>query len=202
MSLAAFADFFYQSALSEWIRGSLKALPVIESIHVMAVATVFGTILLVDLRLMGLADTARPFTRLFRETLRFTWMAFVVAAVTGALLFMPNARTYVVNTAFWLKIGSLVLAGVNMGVFEVTTMRSVAAWDAAGQVPANARVAGALSILLWTAVIVFGRLIGFTKGYDYSVPEEIDFEFSRLLVDAVRAAEWLDEAPPLTAPPG
>jgi hypothetical protein len=177
VNLTAFADFFYQSGLSEWMRGSLKALPIIESVHVMAVATVFGTILLVDLRLMGLADTSRPFTRLFRETLRYTWIAFAVAAVTGVLLFMPNARTYVVNTAFWLKIGALACAGVNMGIFELTTMRSVAAWDAARQVPTNARVSGALSILLWTAVIVFGRLIGFTKGYDYSVPEEIDFEF-------------------------
>ena len=58
------------SALSEWMRGSLKALPIIESVHVMAVAVVYGTILLVDLRLMGLRDTNRPFSRVFFTSAR------------------------------------------------------------------------------------------------------------------------------------
>ena len=86
MDLTAFAEALRSSAISEWMRGSLAALPVIESIHLMAVATVYGTILIVDLRLMGITDTNRPFTRVFREILRWTWLAFGVAAVTGVLL--------------------------------------------------------------------------------------------------------------------
>lgn len=182
MDLTAFADFLQQSAFSEWMRGSLKALPIIESIHVMAVATVFGTILIVDLRLMGLADRGRPFTRVSGELLRWTWIGFAVAVVTGSLMFVPNARTYVGNTAFGLKMAALLLAGLNMAIFQFTTLRSVGAWDAAGRVPLGARVAGALSLIIWTGVIVFGRWIGFTKGYDFSVPEEMDFEFSGSLL--------------------
>ena len=177
LDLTPFADFLQGSALSEWMRGSLKALPIIEAIHVMAVATVFGTILIVDLRLMGLTDTGRPFTRVFREVLRWTWLGFAIAVTTGVLLFMPNARTYVVNTAFGLKMAALLCAGVNMAVFEFTTLRSVAKWDTERRVPPGARVAGAVSLLIWTSVIAFGRWIGFTKGYDFSVPEEMDFEF-------------------------
>ncbi len=168
-----------QSALSEWMRGSLKALPIIESVHVMAVAVVFGTILLVDLRLMGLRDTNRPFTRVFRELVRWTWLGFGVAVVTGTLLFIPNAQTYARNAAFGLKMLALLCAGLNMAIFEFTTLRRVAKWDTEVPSPLGARAAGAVSMLLWTSVIVFGRWIGFTKGYDFSVPEELDLDFSQ-----------------------
>jgi hypothetical protein len=187
-ALMALADFLHQSAVSEWMRTSLKALPIIEAIHVMAVITVFGTILLVDLRLLGWLDRDRPFTRVFTEILHWTWIAFAVAVVTGVLLFMPNARTYVVNTAFGLKMASLLLAGINMSVFQFTTLKTVARWDANLPVPLGGRIAGGLSILTWTCVIIFGRLIGFTKGYDFSVPEDIDFDFQSC-VDCVGA--WL-----------
>ena len=181
MNLTAFAEALRDSAISEWMRGSLIALPLIESIHVMAVATVFGTILIVDLRLIGLTDTSRPFTRVFREILRWTWLGFAVAVPTGVLLFMPNAHTYVVNTAFKLKLLALVAAGINMAVFEFTVLKRVAEWDTMVPVPRAARAAGIASLVIWTSVIVFGRWIGFTKGYDYTVPDDIQFDFGRLL---------------------
>jgi hypothetical protein len=188
VNLTAFAEALRDSAISEWMRGSLIALPLIESVHVMAVATVFGTILIVDLRLMGLTDTSRPFTRVFREILKWTWLGFAVAVPTGVLLFMPNAHTYVVNTAFKLKLLALVAAGINMALFEFTVLKRVAEWDTAVPVPRSARIAGIASLLIWTCVIVFGRWIGFTKGYDYTVPDNIDFDFG-LLMQTVRS--WL-----------
>jgi hypothetical protein len=187
VDLTAFADTLQQSGISEWMRGSLKALPIIEAIHVMAVAVVFGTIFIVDLRLLGYRDMARPFSRVFGETLRWTWIGFGLAVVTGSLLFLPNARTYVANTAFALKMLGLLGAGINMAVFELTTRRTVASWDSNAQVPLAARIVGATSILIWTWVIVCGRWIGFTKGYDFTVPKEIDldFEFSQGCLDCL-----------------
>jgi hypothetical protein len=61
----------------------------------------------------------------------------------------------------------------------------VASWDTAPQSPLGARIAGGLSMLIWTSVIVFGRWIGFTKGYDYSVPEELDFSFPQGCLDCL-----------------
>lgn len=177
MDLTAFAEFLYQSAFSEWMRGSVKALPIIEAVHVMAVAVVFGTILIVDLRLLGYLDTTRPFSRVSAETLRWTWVGFAVAVVTGVLLFVPNARTYVVNTAFGLKMGALAGSGLNVAIFQFTTLRRVSTWDTNQATPLGARIAGVVSIVLWTCVIVFGRWIGFTKGYDFSVPTDLDLGF-------------------------
>jgi uncharacterized membrane-anchored protein len=122
-------------------------------------------------------DARRAFTRVSNEMLRFTWVAFGVAVITGALMFVANASTYYVNTAFRLKLVALVLAGVNMAIFQHLTLRSVAGWDHQVRPPTAGRVAGALSILLWIAVIFFARWIGFTKGYDFGAPAEGDIQF-------------------------
>jgi hypothetical protein len=166
------------TGIAEWMRLSLKAMPIVESIHVLAAATVFGTIFIVDLRLLGIPGVARPFTRVSGEMLRLTWIAFALAVVTGALMFAPNASTYFVNTPFRFKMLALLAAGLNMIVFQLVTYRGVGAWDER-MPPRAARLAGVLSILLWVTVIFLGRWIGFTKGYDFDAtpPPDMDFEF-------------------------
>ena len=158
------------------MRTTVRAVPIVEAIHVMAIAVVFGTILVVDLRLLGVRDTKRPYTQVSRELLVWTWAAFVVAAVTGAMMFAANAMTYYQNTPFRLKLLAIAAAGLNMLVFHFVTGRNVDEWDTERTAPAGGRVAGALSILIWTTVIVLGRWFGFTKGYDFSIPEEVDLD--------------------------
>jgi hypothetical protein len=178
VDLSAVFEFMQNSALSEYLRTSLKAMPIVEAIHVMAVATVFGTIVLVDLRLLGYPNVQRSFSKLHHELLQWTWMAFGIAFITGWLLLIVNAVTYYRNTALWLKMGVIMLAGINMLVFELVTARSVSKWDKGVLPPAAARTAGALSIAFWIAVIVLGRWIGFTKGYDFTIPEDVQLDFS------------------------
>jgi hypothetical protein len=180
MDLTSIVASVEGSGLGEWMRSSLKAMPVVEAIHVMAIALVFGTILIVDLRLLGLFDTQRSITRVSDELLRWTWWAFGVAAVTGALMFSANATTYFVNTPFRLKMLALIAAGANMAIFQLVTFKNVAEWDRNAPAPAAARMAAALSITLWTSVIFLGRWVGFTKGYDFEIPDELDFDFSLL----------------------
>jgi hypothetical protein len=177
MSAPALIQHIQASPFGEWMRNSVLAMPFVESTHVLAVALLFGTILVVDLRLIGVLDAGRPVTRLTREMLSLTWAAFAVAVLTGTLMFSANAATYYGNTAFRLKMLALLAAGVNMAVFQLVTFRGIAAWDR-GAPPRAARVAGALSLLLWISVIFLGRWIGFTKGYDFQVPHGINFDFS------------------------
>ncbi len=178
MSAPAIIQTIYDSGIAMWMRGSLKAMPLIEATHVLAIATVFGTIFIVDLRLLGLAGTNRPYSVVAREMLGKTWAAFVLAVITGALLIAPNAITYFGNTAFRLKMLALVVVGINMAVFQVLTARSMPAWDNSPKPPSAARTAAIISLLVWTAVIFLGRWIGFTKGYDFSVPDDIQFDFT------------------------
>jgi Zn-dependent protease with chaperone function len=177
MSTPAIIQAIYDSGIALWMRGSLKAMPFIEATHVLAIATVFGTIFIVDLRLMGLVGTHRPYSVVAREMLGKTWLAFVLAVITGALMFAPNAITYFGNTAFRLKMLALLLAGLNMVVFQLLTARTMPQWDTSANTPNAARTAAIISLCLWTAIIFLGRWIGFTKGYDFSVPEDVQFEF-------------------------
>ena len=178
--MPSFVESIESSGVGDWMRTSLKAMPVVEAIHVMAIALVFGTILIVDLRLLGLFDVRRAFSRVSAELLRVTWAAFVVAANTGAMMFTANATTYYDNTAFRLKMLALLGGGLNMAVFQFVTARTVPAWDKGVQPPLSARAAGAISILIWTSVIFLGRWIGFTKGYDFDVPEDFEFDLDFL----------------------
>jgi hypothetical protein len=179
MSFESIVDVIQASAVAEWMRTSVKAMPIVNALHVLAATTVFGTILIVDLRLLGFPDTRRPFTRISDEMLRLTWAAFALALITGGLMFAANAQTYVGNTAFQLKMLALIGAGVNMAIFQRITFRGVGAWDQSAPTPLAGRIAGAASILIWVSVIFLARWIGFTKGYDFDVPTdvEVNFEF-------------------------
>jgi hypothetical protein len=179
MDLPSIIQGIQASAPAEWMRTSVKAMPIVEAIHVLAGATVFGTIFIVDLRLLGLPDTRRPVTRVCQEMLRLTWGAFFVSLTAGLLMFAANAHTYYGNTAFRLKMLALLGAGLNMVIFHAFTFRTVGQWDQNAPVPLSARLAGATSLLLWVSVIFFARWIGFTKGYDFKIPPNthINFQF-------------------------
>ena len=162
MDFSAFLKSLEDSGAATSVRSSLYYFPFLESIHVMALAVVFGTIVVVDLRALGIASRERPFTRLSNELLRLTWGAFAVSAATGALMFITNARVYAHNTSFRVKMVLLALAGLNMAAFHLTAGRSVARWDRSVCAPRAGRITAAASIGLWIAIIVAGRVIGFT----------------------------------------
>src|SRR5688500_17782617 len=104
------------------IRDSIYWFPLIEAAHVIALSLVFGTILIVDLRLVGIAWRERPFSRLSSELLRWTWIAFAAAVLTGGLMFISEAVSYATNTAFQIKVVLLILAGLNMLAFHFLTL--------------------------------------------------------------------------------
>jgi len=176
MSVQSILESVQSSAVAEWMRDTNPAMQVVESTHVLAAVLVLGTVLIADLRLLGITDSQRAFTRIGRETLPLTWAAFAVAVVTGSLMFTTSAQTYFGNVAFQLKGLALLAAGLNMLVFQLLTVRGMAEWDF-GKPPRAARIAGVISLLLWVAVVLLGRWIGFTKGYDFAIPPGVELEF-------------------------
>ena len=162
MNIAAFLDMLESSAIAVWIRDSLYAFPLIESLHVIGLTMVFGTIAIVDLRLLGLASIRRPFSRVKGEILKWTWVAFALTVMTGLLMFITNAGAYYHNLQFRSKMVLIALSGINILIFELTAGKTVHQWDKDETPPLAGKVAGALSLLLWIGVIFLGRWIGFT----------------------------------------
>jgi hypothetical protein len=155
------------STLGVTIAESTWMFPTIETLHVIGLVTVLGMIAIVDLRLIGVASRQLAVTKLSRDTLPWVWGAFALAAVTGLLLFISKASSYVINPYFLWKMVMLALAGLNMLYFNLMTSRTVKHWDLDPSVPFAAKLAGALSLIFWLAVVFFGRAIGFTLGIFY-----------------------------------
>lgn len=149
------------SGLGRVLRDSLWAYPTVETLHILALATVYGSILIVDLRLLGLSR-AVPATTLARHALPWTLGAFALAMVTGLLLFTAHAQDILANRIFMVKMGLILCAGVNAALLHTGAFRTVAAWDTAGMPPPRVRLAAALSIVVWTGVIACGRLLAYT----------------------------------------
>lgn len=162
MSLETVFQTLYDLPLANAIREGGNYFPWLESVHVLAITLVFGTICIVDLRLLGYRSHRRGARQLIVDLLPFTWGAFALAILTGSLLFLSNAVVYAHNTQFQWKMVAILAAGINMAVFHLTAYRKIVDWDDDRTPPRAARLAGAGSLLAWTLVIFFGRWIGFT----------------------------------------
>ncbi len=150
------------TGLATAIREGDTLFPWIECAHVLAITFVVGSIAAVDLRLLGIASLDRRFSRLNAEIVPLTWVAFAIALVSGSLLFSSKAVQYAGNLSFELKMALLLLAGLNMTVFQLLTFRGVSAWDIGPTTPLAAKLAGAISLALWLGIVICGRTIGFT----------------------------------------
>ncbi|MEO8256028.1 MAG: DUF6644 family protein [Acidobacteriota bacterium] len=167
------------SAVATRIRESLYLFPFIESAHVIGLAMVFGTIAIIDFRLLGLASTARPFSRIASDILRWTWAAFALTVATGVLMFITNAAVYYHNNYFRAKMALLVVAGINMLIFERTTARSMHQWDRNAAAPRAGRMVAVVSLVVWISIIFLGRWVGFTSTHTNLKPDT-DFNIDEL----------------------
>jgi hypothetical protein len=165
MSVDGILQVLQDSSIGAAVRGDSGwewLFPNVETVHVLSTAVVFGSILMVDLRLLGLTSRDSAVSRLSNEVLPYTWIAFAIAVISGSMMFVSKAHTYFYNLQFELKFLFMALAGINMLVFHFGAYRWVRDWDLAPVPPRAARVAGGLSIALWCVVIFMGRWIGFT----------------------------------------
>lgn len=179
MSVAGILSAIESSSIPEAIRNSLYWFPLIEAFHVLGLTMVFGTIAIIDLRLLGIASTKRSFRKIASDVLKWTWAAFALTVVTGSLMFSTNAAVYYHNFFFRTKMALLLLAGINMFIFELTAARTVHRWDKEAKAPLAGRAVAALSLALWIAIIFLGRWTGFTttgRPHTGSEPDDVNIE--------------------------
>ncbi len=155
------------SGLGTTIAESTWMFPTLETLHVISFVVVLGTIFVMDLRMLGWTSNKFAVTATAKDTLPWTWGAFVCAAITGLLLFSSKATSYVINPFFLWKLALIALAGLNMMYFHFMTWRTVEHWDKDATMPGAAKVNAALSLIFWILVVFFGRAIGFTLSMFY-----------------------------------
>jgi hypothetical protein len=164
MSIDSLVAAIHDTTLSAAIRGDIPGtewlFPIVETIHVLCVTLLFGSIAMVDMRLLGLTEGRVPFPKLYRELIPWTWGAFAGAVVFGTILATGKIEDYAYAPVFLAKFVLMGLAGVNMLVFNFV-YHHAASLDEAAPTPLGARAAGGLSLVLWIGVVVCGRWTGF-----------------------------------------
>src|SRR4051794_7649484 len=154
--MLAFFTWCEGSAIGEAIRASLWLFPAIEAIHLLALAVIGGAVLLLNLRLLGLALTHQPLSQLWRDTRPWLLGSLYTMLASGLLLFTSEAVKLYYHEAFWVKMTSLLLAML----FTFTVVRRVALSDRKSL--AWNRVTALVSLVLWSGVGIGGRWIGFS----------------------------------------
>ncbi len=159
--ILSFTQWIQATDFFTYLRGSGYVYPSILSMHMVALAMFGGMILMTDLRMLGWAMTNRPVADVV-DQLRMTKRWGLVLMVTcGVLLAGCKAEEYYYNIFFRLKLILLTLIIVHALTFRRIVYGSAAEMDRAGRVPGNAKLAAALSLLLWAGVACMGRGIGY-----------------------------------------
>jgi hypothetical protein len=161
MSLFEMCQWLSSTPLATSIRESDSVFPMIETVHVLGITLLAGTVAAVDLRLLGFVLKREKISEVAAQVLPLTWAGFAVMFISGALLFLAEAAKSYGNTAFRIKVLLLLLAGVNPLIFHSTIYKSVGAWNDAAVVPWRARAAAVASLTLWSGIIVAGRAIAY-----------------------------------------
>ena len=140
------------AALAEAIRVSPWAYPALEALHIVGIATLFGSLLVLELRVFG-AGRDLPLKALARLASRTALAGFIIAATSGGLMWSSDATALSANPAFLTKLALITLAGINAALFFLRGSPDRA--DAAARIQAGA------SLVLWAAAIAAGRLIAY-----------------------------------------
>lgn len=146
---------------SAQLQSSERLWMILEGTHVLSLMVFAGTILFVDLRLLGLVLRQVPVSRVSDSVLPWTLGGFAVTLLTGGTLFLSNPLDYFHNFAFRVKLAFLLLAALNIFWFHVRVQANRASWDTLERPPRPARIAAATSLGLWFCIIVAGRYMAY-----------------------------------------
>lgn len=157
---SGFLHWIENAEVALFVRQSIWLYPAVEIIHIISFSVLVGSAFLFDLRLLGLARKL-PVKESVHHFIRWARISFAVVLPSGFILFMVDATSIGVNTAFRVKLVLILLAGLNAAVFHLFTIKTVDNWNINKRPPVAAKISGMLSILIWFSVITCGRLIAY-----------------------------------------
>jgi hypothetical protein len=149
------------SHFGTYLRESEWAFPIVETIHVLSITLLVGTISALDLRLLGLLFRKERVSTVSRQVIPLTLTGAAMAFSSGLLLFWAEAAKSYGNPIFRIKLILLLLVGINPLIYYRTIHRKIEAWDSSVHPPFPAKIAGGVSLTLWAAIITAGRVIAY-----------------------------------------
>jgi uncharacterized membrane protein SirB2 len=151
-----FAQWLGATPLSVTIQSSTWLTPLLQAIHILMIGVVFVSMLMIALRVLGLARNDETFDATWQRFAPWMWRALLVMLLTGIVLIVGEPSREAKALSFWLKMGLIVVA-----VLSVAGLRKTLAGRAAVRFSSGPRVAAAAIIMLWVVIIFLGRAIAY-----------------------------------------
>jgi hypothetical protein len=149
------------TALSQAIQVTNWVVPTVQTIHILAIAVVASSVLMLDLRLIGVFWADRPLKDVSSRFLPLVWWPLLVLLATGAIMIIAEPTRSLKNPAFQLKMALLVAALMVTALFQLLQRRNAAFGDLRSGSRAAATTVAVVSMLLWSAIVFSGRWIAY-----------------------------------------
>jgi hypothetical protein len=158
--LSQFCSWIDQTAFSQTIQTTPWIVPTVQTIHILAVAVVVGSALMIDLRLLGILWRDQPLGRVSKRFLPCVWWPLIILLATGAVMIAGEPARSLLSPIFQLKMGLLISAIIVTGI-QYWLLRTSPGWGAGAALPGVAWLLAIPSLLLWTGIIFAGRWIAY-----------------------------------------
>jgi hypothetical protein len=162
-ALSDFCKWLAATPLSNTIQTTGWIIPALQTIHILGVAVLFSSAILVDLRIWRLLQRDVPLPDVARRFLPAIWLVVPVLLITGILLIIGEPRRSLLNSTFYLKMALLAFALVLTAGLQWSLSRAPESWDRNRGRRTAGRVAASVSILLWCGILFAGRWIAYTQ---------------------------------------
>ncbi|MBT7951522.1 MAG: hypothetical protein HN764_07850 [Gammaproteobacteria bacterium] len=147
--------------IANWLIDSLYGYPVMLVLHGIGMSIVIGILFMFNLRLMGLFNNIE--LGAFKSLLKLAWAGFLINFISGCILFVQKATSFVQNWAFLVKIAGVVIATVMAIIAHKTLYQQADKWNSENAIALSAKILAFVSIGLWSVVIITGRLVGYLE---------------------------------------
>jgi hypothetical protein len=161
--IGEFSGWLAATSLSHTIQTAGWIIPTVQTIHILSVAIVFSSAILVDLRLWRLLNRDVPLPEITRRFLPVIWPVLAVLLITGALLIIGEPRRSLLNSTFYIKMGLLAFAILLTAWLQWSVSSSPNFWDKDRGRRMAGRLAASVSILVWCGILFAGRWIAYTQ---------------------------------------
>jgi hypothetical protein len=162
-ALSEFSRWLAATPLSHIIQTTKWVIPTLQTVHILSVAVVFSSAVLVDLRLWRLLNRDLPLPEVARRFLPTIWPVLLVLLITGSLLIIGEPRRSLLNSTFYLKMALLAVAIVFTAWLQWTLSSSPNFWDKNRGRRMAGQLAATLSIVVWCGILFAGRWIAYTQ---------------------------------------
>jgi len=163
--LESFAAWLAGTPLSAFVANQAWVVPTVQTVHILAVATIMGAVVIVHLRLLGVVERRQSVGSLAARFVPPSAAAIAILAITGFLMIAGEPTRAIFRYVFWVKMGLLV-AVILLTAALLGGLKAIGVTDDAQRpIPFPYRALAVLALLIWAGIIVAGRWIGYAQGW-------------------------------------